>query len=266
MRSPVTARVFALALLLLATPVAEAGWVIVDENGHETALSRGRLKTAPKDARDVSMMLDIGRGRMWVADAEQRRFWEGSVEEFCQAMRGGMAGVMEEALKDMSPAEREQMQQIMKGMRGGGAPGGAPPRVTVERTNETTQIAGLSARKFRVLSNGKLYEELWITTDPALLREMELSKGSDTVGRMSGCLAGMAGAEPPESTPEFRKLYSEGFPLKVVYYGDAGGSAGRTVSTVSKVEQRDIPEREFTPPAGYRAAPLMEVFGAERRR
>src|SRR5918992_3485034 len=126
-------RMLALALLLLVAPVAEAGWIIVDEGGHQTSLSRGRLKMAPKEAEGMSMSLDIGRARMWVADAGRRVFWEGTVEEYCQAMRGAMAGAMAdmekqmaEAMKDMPPAQREQMQQMMKNMRGGGTPGGPP--------------------------------------------------------------------------------------------------------------------------------------------
>ena len=58
-----------------------------------------------------------------------------------------------------------------------------------------------------------------------------------------------------------RKLYGEGWPLKVVYLGE-GGPAD---STVTKVEPRDIPETEFAPPTGYRAATLTEVFGTPAR-
>jgi Domain of unknown function (DUF4412) len=261
-----SAPLLALALLLLLTPAVEAGWIIVDEGGQQTSLSRGRLKMAPKEAQGVSMVLDIGRARMWVADAGRRTYWEGTVEEYCQAMRTTMAGAMAdmekqmaEAMKDMPPAQREQMQQAMKSMRGGGGPSGPPPKVTIEKTNETEKIAGLSARKFRVLSNGKLYEEMWLTTDPALLRELEMTKAPETFGRMTGCMAAMAADPRPEASDEFRKLYAEGWPLKVVYHGETGGGPAGT--TVMKVEQRNIPEAEFTPPTGYKAAPLSEVFG-----
>ena len=269
-----SAHLVALALLLLVTPVAEAGWLFVDEGGNQTSLSRGRLKMAPKESQGMAMSLDIGRARMWVADAGRKTYWEGTVEEYCQAMRATMSGAMAdmekqmaEAMKDMPPAQREQMQQMMKNMRGGGggAPAGPAPKVTIEKTNEIEKIAGLPARKFRVLSNGKLYEEMWLTTDPALLRELEMTKAPDTFGRMSGCMAGMAGGPRPEGSDEFRKLYGEGWPLKVVYYGGEG-SPGPAGTTITKVEQRDIPDREFTPPPGFRAAPLTEVFGTPGRR
>src|SRR5258705_12125296 len=168
-------------------------------------------------------------------------------------MAGAMADMekqMAETMKDMPPGEREQMQQMMKNMRGGGGQSGPAPKGTIERTNVVEKIAGLPARKIRVLSDGKLYEEMWLTTDPALLRELEMSKAPDTFGRMSGCMAGMARGPRPESSDEFRKLYGEGWPLKVVYYGGREGAANPAGTTITKAEQRDIPDRQFTPPAG----------------
>ena len=65
------------------------------------------------------------------------------------------------------------------------------------------------------------------------------------------------------ATWSFRKLYAEGWPLKVIYHGETGGGPAGT--TVTKVEQRNISEAEFTPPTGYKSAPLSEVFGTQRR-
>ena len=63
-------------------------------------------------------------------------------------------------------------------------------------------------------------------------------------------------------TAEYRQVYAQGWPLKAVYHGEGGG-AGRAV--VMKVESRDIPDREFAPPAGFRAAPLAEILGLSGR-
>src|SRR5712691_2306911 len=118
MRNITGARVLLVALLLLVPPAAEGGFAIVDEAGHQTLLSRGRLKIAPRDAGNISMVVDVGRSRMWVADAGRRVYWEGTVEQYCQEMRGAMSAAMAEVdkrmaeqLKDMPPAQREQMQQ-----------------------------------------------------------------------------------------------------------------------------------------------------------
>ncbi|HEU4370218.1 MAG TPA: DUF4412 domain-containing protein [Methylomirabilota bacterium] len=256
-------RALALASVLLLAPAAHAGWIILDEGGDHTLLSRGRLKVAPKRAEGHSVMLDVSRARMWVADAGRRAYWEGPVEEYCQAVRGTMAAVdkqMAEAMKDLPPAQREQMQQMMKQMGRGGAPGPAP-RVTIERTGETQTIAGLPTRKYRVLADGKLYEELWLTTEAALLRELDLERAPDTFGRVFACMVG-GGGERVEATNEYRQVYAQGWPLKAVYHGEGGGAA-RLV--VTRVEQRDVPEHEFTPPAGFRPAPLAELLGLSGR-
>jgi hypothetical protein len=167
-----------------------------------------------------------------------------------------------EAMKDLPPDQREQMMQMMKQM-GRGTPG-APataPRVTIERTGETETIAGLTARKYRVLANGRLYEELWLTTDGALLRELDLGRAPDTFGRMFACMVG-GGGERVEASAEYRKVYAQGWPLKTVYHGEGGG-AGRSV--VTRVEQQDLAEREFVPPAGFRPVPLAEILGLSGR-
>jgi len=64
-----------------------------------------------------------------------------------------------------------------------------------------------------------------MTTDPALLRDLELSNAPTP----SAACRLQCRRPRPEGSDEFRKLYGEGWPLKVVYYGapaEAGGPAG----------------------------------------
>jgi len=261
-----------LALVVAALAVqpiaAQAGWLIVNDGGDQTLVSRGRLAILPSKGEGTSVAVDLGRGRMWLADAGRRLYWEGPVEEFCAAMRSATASMlkqmddMTETLKDMPPAQREQVLQMMKQM--GRTPSGAPARkaaVTVERTTETETIAGLPARKYRVLADGRLYEELWITSDPALLRELDLARAPDTLGRMFACHVGAGRGAGVEESAEYRAIYGAGWPLRAVYHGE-GGASGR--SSVVRVERRDVTERELAPPAGFRAAPIDEVFGLQR--
>ena len=98
--------------------------------------------------------------------------------------------------------------------------------MTIQRTADTETIAGLSTRKYRVLSDGTLYEELWLASDPALLRELIVARAPETFGRMSGCLGTAGGAQRVEATEEYRRLYSEGWPLKAVFHGDGGATPG----------------------------------------
>jgi hypothetical protein len=231
------------ALLLaagcLGAVTTGAGWLIVDDNGDQTLVWRGRLRMDPRQAPGQSMVVDLTRARMWVADAGRRLYWEGTVEEYCQAVR---------ALVPPPPAPPAGSP---------GAAGAPPPRVTLERTEETETIAKLPTRKYRVLVDGKLYEELWLTGEAALVRELDLARAPDTFGRMLACMVSLDG-QRPEASPEYRRLFAEGWPLKAVYHGE-GGSPGRAL--VTRVEPREVAERDFAPPPGFTKAPLGELFG-----
>ena len=224
-----------LGALLLGPLAAHAGYLIVDEKGEQVLLSAGRLKMAPSSGGGLMLMLDVGRGRLWVADPGRRRYWEGSVDEYCDGVR--------------------RLAAVPSGDAGGA---GRTPQVTVQPTADTATIAGLPTRKFRVLADGALYEELWLASDPALLRELIVARAPDTFGRMSGCLATAGRGQRVEATDEYRRLYSEGWPLKVVFHGGGGPAPG---AAVARVERREIPDAEFTLPAGFAAVPLLEVFG-----
>jgi hypothetical protein len=228
-----------LGALLFGPLAAHAGFLIVDENGEQVLLSTGRLKMAPRSAGGLVLMLDVGRGRLWVADPGRRRYWEGTVDEYCEGVRGLAAASTPDAEKSSGGSSRT-------------------PQVTIERTPDTATIAGLPTRKVRVLADGTLYEELWLASDPALLGELIVARAPDTFGRMTGCLSTAGRGRGVEATEEFRRLYSEGWPLKVVFHGD--GSAV-PVTAVARLERRDIPEGEFTRPAGFAAVSLPEVFG-----
>ncbi len=227
----------ALALLLLGPLTAHAGYLIADQNGEHVLLSTGRLKMAPKSAGGLVMMLDVGRAQVWVADPGQERYREGTVDEYCDGVRK-LSGAREEAAS------------------------GRVPKVTVQKTSDTETIAGLPTRKYQVLADGALYEELWLASDPALLREFVAARAPETFGRMSGCLATAGGGARVEATEEYRRIYSEGWPLKAVFHGSGGPTPG---TPVTRVERREIPEGEFARPSGFAAVPLPEVFGRAPR-
>jgi hypothetical protein len=258
------------ALLLGGGPSAHAGYAIVDQQGLETVVSKGRVKHASRTAEQPVVVFDVGRGRLWFANPRTRSYWEGTADEFCTSMRSTVASAMSEVEKQMKdqlaklpPDQRAQVEQMMKQALQGqaGQRGAAPaPRVTVERTAEQATIAGLPAKRYRVLTDGQPFQDLWLASDAGLLQEIHAGKASDAYARMSACQAGSAGpyAAVAESQ-EYRKLFGEGWPVRIVGYPTG---TPQTLTEVVRVERRDVPESEFTPPAGFRKAPLMEVLGS----
>jgi hypothetical protein len=229
------AAVLALALGAVAPAWALGGLAFVDESGDQTLIAGGRVKISPTSPDAPAFMLDMTRARVWVANPGQRTVWEGTVDEYCASVKG-----------------------LAEGARGAAG----PIRVTVEPTDQTDTIAGWPTRKYRILADGVLHEELWLTADASVARELASGRVSETFGRMMGCMLGAQPGAGVESSAEYRQLYARGWPLRSVYYG-RGGASG--TSTVIKAERRDIAEREFAIPAGYRPAPFAEVFGGGPR-
>ncbi|MGH7357143.1 MAG: hypothetical protein ACRELS_21505 [Candidatus Rokuibacteriota bacterium] len=267
------------AALLVPGP-AGAGFVFVEDNGDQTLVQRGRMRLKPRDPNGSSFAMDLGRARMWMTDPARGAYWEGTVEEFCATARGTFRQILTDAQRDVEreieslpPAERERARAMLRQFGGGfgqppaGGSNGArkPPRVTVERTAETETIVGLATRKYRILSDGRLYEELWLTTDSAVASEMDPQRASETVGRMMACMLDAnprGGPSGVEDDPEYRKLYLVGWPLRSVYHGGAGAS-GR--STILRADRRELSDAEFAPPAGLRRVSLGELLGIEKR-
>jgi Domain of unknown function (DUF4412) len=259
------------ALAVLATTPVSAGYAMFDQQGGQTLVSKGRIKHAGQAADQPTMVFDIGRGRLWFSNPRTRSYWEGTAEEYCAAMKGMMSSAMSEMEKQMKeqlaklpPDQRAQAEQTMKqalqqaqGTQPGAQPA-KPPKVTVERTAEQATIAGQAARKYRVLADGKPSLDVWLGTDAGLAQELGLARIPESYGRMAACLDSRPTGQVVFESPEYRQLYSQGWPLRIVSH--EGGAAQPMVEIV-RIERRDFSEAEFAPPAGYRKAPLPQVFG-----
>lgn len=261
------------AAVLLGLSSAEAGYRLTDKDGDQTLVSKGRVKEISGDGEGPQSVFDLGTARAWMSNPEREAYWEGTIDELCTTIRetaSSMARSMERAMEGelakLPPESHARVEQMRKNLAANRAAGEQPEApgpgvVKVERTDETATIAGQPTRKYRVLVDGKLYEEDWLTTDPAFAREFALDKASSLMGRVSTC----AQTSDPDSAAGkgvdegkiYQQLYPQGWPLKAI--GHAGGKT-RTKTQIDKIEKEDVPESEFKPPAGYRKAPLAEVM------
>jgi Domain of unknown function (DUF4412) len=259
------------ALVVLAATSAHAGYAMLDQQGGQTLVSKGRVKHTGQAADQPTMVFDVGRGRLWFANPRTRSYWEGTAEEYCTAVKGLMGSAvsemekqMKEQLAKLPPDQRAQTEQMMKQaleqMRGAqpGASPGKTPKVTVERTGEQATIAGQVARKHRVLADGQPSLDVWLASDAGLAQELGLARMPESYGRMAACLDSRPTGQVVFESPEYRQLYSQGWPLRIVSHE---GGAAQAIVEIVKIERRDVPEAEFAPPAGYRKAPLPQVIG-----
>jgi hypothetical protein len=261
------------AMILLAGSVASAGYLLVDKSGGQILVSNGRMKESAEGGAGPQSVFDLGRARAWMSNPEQNLYWEGTIDELCATIRETAAAMseaareaMEEQIARLPTDQRAKVEELRKTLAEKRAAGereerSKPGVIKIERTAETATIAGQPTRKYRVLVDGELYEEDWLSTDAALAKEFALDEASALMSRVSSCVASgnpaRAHGEGVDEGEIYRELYPHGWPLKAVSYR-SGQAAPK--SEMGRIEKRDIPDSEFAPPPGYRKATLGEVM------
>lgn len=285
---------------LLPAAGASAGWVIeevvragaadrgADGDRRVLAMSANRMKTTMLDRTGKpaqASIMDLEAQTLTMVDYAQRTVATGTVQEYAkslrdaaQAMGGQVAEAqkqMQEAMKGMSPEQRQMMEQMMRQSMPGGAPSGAAPSVEpcreptikVRPTGRTARIAGFQATRYDILEEGKLAQELWLSKAVTAWQEIDPKKlerfAQDIAKAMEGlpgCGRGLGrrtGADPND--PAW-KLAGEGYPVRTVDHGEAEG----TVVEVVKAESRSVPATEFQPPAGFKRQTFKELMRGGR--
>jgi hypothetical protein len=286
----ICARVFALLAAALGTAAAHAGYRMETE-GVEILMAEGRLRRSLPEA-GIIMAFDPVRDALWLANSRTRTYWQGTVAEYCSEAKRAQDAMKDRFMGRLSPEQKQHMkeEQEKEKEKPAAAPEPRRPvRVEIERTGETETIAGRPARKVRVLADGKLYEELWLITDPELARAANFGKVAELESRMRTCVSGDMDAQlerfrqqlgpmgrwmmdrgpagearermelqrAVQATPEYAGLMSESLPLRRKPHYPGAGSAAVTVTAI---EQRDLSAADLDPPSGFRRAPADEVM------
>lgn len=164
---------------------------------------------------------------------------EGSVKRAGAAMDEKMAEVQ----KQLEAMPKEQREAVEKMMEGHLPKAGKEAKIEVTQTKEEKTIGGFNCTKTLVTQDGKDFFVAWTTRDV---------KGFDAMGkefreysrRMAAMLPGRG-----KATAEAMKQL-DGFPVQTEI-------PGTITMTVTKVEHRSTPEKEFEVPKGYKKVKSM---------
>lgn len=236
---------FLIAGVLGFTVPAFAGWVQVDREGTTTLISDGVLKgTSVGD--DLYSILDAKKGNIIFIDSKRKVYSRESIDDFCEAVVAGMSKANKKV-----PEENQGKQK----------PGKDAPQVSFVKEGDGGVIAGYPTVKYRVLADGKLYEEVWLTTDPVVMKDLE-SLFRTVMKKFEKCLFSVANATDSlslsvEDTPEYQKMEQEGWQMKSRNYS---GTGLPSTYEVIKLEKKDIPASEFEIPSGYKKIPVSEML------
>lgn len=233
----------ALAALLGMVMPADAGWVMLEQNGNKTLISNGRLKGT---SAGVSSIFNGPKKEIIFIHDGQNIYWRGTVDDYCSSL----ATMLEQMIKEMPEEQRKMTQQMMS--KENQSP---DHKVSVVKNGDGETIAGLKTTKYRVMVDGELFEEVWLATNASLMRDYQPLV--PILQKFSSCLGSMNMEFTPEKSADYQKLWETGFQLKSVRY--AFGSP-KTETDVVKTEKADIPDKEFEVPAGYQQRSFAEMM------
>jgi hypothetical protein len=247
--------------MMMSAPSAKAYWEgTIEEFCKEfpKAMEQGVAAMA----KEMQKQQDAELAKLPPAERAKRKKAEADMKKWADEMNtpAGQAKAkkeMEEMARKMGVDPKDLDQPPEKA-----AANGPMPKINVEKTGDTATLAGIAARKWQVRVEGEKYEDYWLATDSAFLRELAWDKSSKALDRFQGCMETNKSQQPQgfEDTKEYRQLQAQGFPLKVVAYDS--DPDGRVKEQVTSAERRDVPESEFAPPAGYKKTTLAALSTA----
>jgi len=243
-RVPIVVSVAA-AIVVTTVLAAHAGWALKSNDGEDTVISKGKMKSSWENG---AVIFIADEDKIYVVDDGRKMIASGTVDEFCIEMKQGIEKMMEQI-----PAEqREAMKQMMGG--------GEPPKVEIVEKGKGERVSGFDTKRYDVMADGELYEEVWIAQDKALVKEcMPVMK---MVGRFISCMgaiASMGAPTPPEASQEYLKLFDLGMMVKSVGHSDEKVSGASL--DFAEIEKKDVPDGDFALPAGYKEVSFATVWG-----
>lgn len=256
------------ALVLTASP-AFAGWVVEEvsgtrESGEEVTVlyvEGNRIKIVGSDI----MIFDVNKNRFAFLLPEQKIYTSGSPEDLAKQTQMAseqmeqMRKMQEQYLQQLPPDQREMVRKQMQSMMQPETSRGTEIALEIKETSEKAEVAGYSARKYQVIVNGDLAEELWISDQIDVAGEIDLDKLYNLMDSMRGPMA----EQSYESSPEYRGLMKKGLRLKSVDYTVEYAGAHGELTEVRKAEKKAIPDSEFQIPEGYREVQFREFMNAQ---
>jgi hypothetical protein len=260
--------------------VASAGWVIeqieyanLGAEGTRTLqyISKNRLKTV---GDGNTFIMDFAKNLFIAADQENRVYWSGTVDAYVQEVKAFQQAAndlareqMAEAMKEMPPDQRKAMEDLLQQMPSFNASSPSPPAakrlaVKIEPTAETATIAEHQATKIMVYADGTPYQEVWLAKGLTMKADLDLKRLRGLQAKLTqAIMTNTPTRQAVEEDPAYEQLLEQGYPIKIIELGEGGEP--ESVTEVVRLDKRDIPEREFQAPEGYRRIDLREFFREE---
>lgn len=210
---------------------------------------------------NVSTLFDFDKDKMIVLDHNQKTYTVIDPKEFVKAVEEHtkkMEEFRKKHLENLPPEQRELVEQMIKEREAGNLlQKNEKIIISVKDTEQTEEIAGYSSTKYDVLYNENLNEEIWLTKELNIQKELDINKMSNLMTEFKKVNKRL-GDDSIKNQEAFINLFRDGgFPMKTVDH-----SFGETVfvEEVVDVNQKDIPSSEFDLPSGYEERTVQNLI------
>jgi len=210
---------------------------------------------------NVSTLFDFDRDQMIVLDHNGQTFTVIDPKAFVKAIEDYTKEVKrlrQKHLESLPPEQREMVEKMIKKRElESGKNGTGKIVISIKNSGVSENISGYKASKYEVFHNDKLNEELWLTNDLNIQKELDLKKMSNLMTEFKKVNKRL-GNDNMVNEDAFINLFANGgFPLKTV-----DRSFGETVyiEEVVDIRKEDIPADNFKLPSGYKEKSVNELL------
>lgn len=215
-----------------------------------TQLQDGKIRTS----RGMEGGMIIVGTTITILDDKRKQYREMDKESIKKmgAKASDAMAKMQERMKNMTPEQRAQMEQMMGKHVPGGLNAGKPDVWESKDTGKSETVEGRKCQVWTLSRNGALIEELCVVPFKSLPGTEDFEKAFK---EMADAFAELAKAMPNADSAVKARTNIQGYPVRTRSYTAEGKYRGEeTVLTKWSVES--IPASAFQVPAGYKKAEM----------
>lgn len=190
----------------------------------------------------LTVIIDVNTGEGWLVDSASKRYSGGNLAELERLLKKIEGSLdKDDALDD--PAGRRASAEAAK-----------PRAVVVKDLGSGERLQGYDTRRFQVLVDGELLEELWLAPKLQVASEIDLIAFGTALQKMIGGGPGLI--QGYEESEMYRTMRAGGYALRQVLYfvGE------KSTIEVTSVAIKDLPASDFVVPKGFLKIGYVELL------
>ena len=239
-----------------------AGWIIYERNFDSESqdkyhyvyyLQEQKLRL---EENDFVSIFDLNDNTITFINSSKSIYWKGSVAGYLQELKDAMKAEM---TKDLSGRLKEEQEMIratyeyyMESLEDtlNTITGGF--KVVLVNTGEKEKIAGANSSQYGLFINKIIKEEVWVSDEIQIKRDMDLMKLNAMLKEMGAELPGVLSRQVD---PKYAQLREKGLMMKTIEYDFESSFT----TEVYKLKKKDLDPQLFLPTKGFKEVKLSEM-------